>query len=249
MFWQTFVFIQAYKACLNLARFLLNLGSYSFTLLLPCSAVRILASSCWCVTHRLYQARNKLDLVWGHSVLTTRSEYMENKLGWADLSLAVVCCQVWKAVCAASIAACRSANGEIDEFWTIFVKPECRLLTCQVQSKEPEFKNHILTDTLFTCFVKLCNGIQPSAHLSSGWVGHLEALTWSCLFPPYIWNISHSIRPHFQFHSHFSGNTILSTQLTSHWCKTHGKAAALKKDSYNFSAAEKEQGLVKDDNI
>ena len=120
MFWQTFVFIQAYKACLNLARFLLNLGSYSFTLLLPCSAVRILASSCWCVTHRLYQARNKLDLVWGHSVLTTRSEYMENKLGWADLSLAVVCCQVWKAVCAASIAACRSADGENDEFWTFF---------------------------------------------------------------------------------------------------------------------------------
>ena len=126
-----------------------------------------------------------------------------------------------------------------------FVKPECPLLTCQVQSKEPEFKNHILNDTLFFCFVKLCNGFN----LSSGRVGHLEALTWSCLFPPYNWNISRSIRPHFQFHSPFSGNTILSTQLTSHWCKTHGKAAALKKDSYNFSAAEKEQGLVKDDNF
>ena len=130
-------------------------------------------------------------------------------------------------------------------FEHFFVKPEFPLLTCQVQSKEPEFKNHNLNDTLFFCFVKLCNGFN----LSSGRVGHLEALTWSCLFPPYNWNISRSIRPHFQFHSPFSGNTILSTQLTSHWCKTHGKAAALKKDSYNFSAAEKEQGLVKDDNF
>ena len=42
----------------------------------------------------------------------------------------------------------------------MFVKPECPLLTCQVQSKEPEFKNHILTSTLFTCFVKLCNGFN-----------------------------------------------------------------------------------------
>ena len=244
MFWQTFVFIQAYKACLNLARFLLNLGSYSFTLLLPCSAVRILASSCWCVTHRLYQARNKLDLVWGHSVLTTRSEYMENKLGSADLSLAVVCCQVWKAVCAASIAACRSADGENDEFWTFF----CQTWVSSVDMSGTEQRTWIQKShsDQYTFYLS-CKTFQLSAHLSSGRVGHLEALTWSCLFPPYNWNISRSIRPHFQFHSPFSGNTILSTQLTSHWCKTHGKAAALKKDSYNFSAAEKEQGLVKDD--
>ena len=42
----------------------------------------------------------------------------------------------------------------------MFVKPECPLLTCQVQSKEPEFKNHFLADTLFTCFVKLFNRHQ-----------------------------------------------------------------------------------------
>ena len=161
MFWQTFVFIQAYKACLNLARFLLNLGSYSFTLLLPCSAVRILASSCWCVTHRLYQARNKLDLVWGHSVLTTRSEYMENKLGWADLSLAVVCCQVWKAVCAASIAACRSADGENDEFWTFF----CQTWVSSVDMSGTEQRTWIQKSHsewyTFLLFCKTLQWIQP----------------------------------------------------------------------------------------
>ena len=59
----------------------------------------------------------------------------------------------------------------------MFVKPECPLLTCQVQSKEPEFKNHILTDAHFTCFCKTLQWIQPSAHLSGGRVGHLETLT------------------------------------------------------------------------
>ena len=100
----------------------------------------------------------------------------------------------------------------------------------------------------FHLFFKTLQWIQPSAHLSSGRVGHLEALTWSCLFPPYIWNISRSIQTPFQFHSHFFlGNTLLSTQLTFHWYRTHGKAVALKKGSYNFSAAEKGQGLVKGD--
>ena len=54
---------------------------------LPCSAVRILASSGWCWTHRLYQARRRLDLGLGPTRWIRRPIAYETLQACASISV------------------------------------------------------------------------------------------------------------------------------------------------------------------